>query len=106
MKTIEYNKIVRDKIPEIIKRDLKECLTKNVSGKEKLQYLYRKLFEEGKELSESGSVEELADVQEVLNAIAKELNITPNELERVRAEKANKRGGFDKGIVLLEVKEK
>lgn len=106
MKKIEYNKIVRDKIPEIIESDSKECTTKVVSGKDKLEYLYKKLFEESAELSESGSVEELADLQEVVNAIRKELGISEEELEKVRASKADKRGGFDKGIVLLEVNEK
>lgn len=106
MKKIEYNKIVRDKIPEIIKSEFKECITKVVSGKDKLEYLYKKLFEESSELSESGSIEELADLQEVVNAIRKELGISEEELEKVRTSKVDKRGGFDKGIVLLEVNEK
>ena len=106
MKTIEYNKLVRDKIPKIIESDSKECTTKIVSGKEKLEYLYKKLGEETAELSEANSIEELADVQEVINAIAKELGISLEELESVRKSKANKRGGFDNGIVLLNVKEK
>ena len=106
MKKIGYNKIVRDKIPEIIKSEFKECTTKVVSGKDKLEYLYKKLFEESFELSESGSVEELADLQEVINAIRKELGISEEELEKVRTSKVDKRGGFDKGIVLLEVNEK
>ena len=62
--------------------------------------------EESAELSESGFIEELADLQEVVNAIRKELGIPEEELEKVRASKADKRGGFDKGIVLLEVNEK
>ena len=106
MKTIEYNKLVRDKIPEIIESDSKECTTKIVFGKEKLEYLYKKLGEETAELSEANSIEELADVQEVINAIAKELGISLEELESVRKSKVNKRGGFDNGIVLLKVKEK
>lgn len=106
MKKIEYNKIVRDKIPEIIKSEFKECTTKVVYGKDKLEYLYKKLFEESSELSESGSIEELADIQEVVNAIRKELGISEEELEKVRISKVDKRGGFDKGIVLIEVNEK
>lgn len=106
MKEIEYNKLVRDQIPSIIESDSKECELKTVTGKEKLDYLLKKLGEESLELSESKSVEELADVQEVINAIAKELGISLEELEQVRQAKAAKRGGFDKGVVLLKVKEK
>lgn len=75
MKIIEYNKWVRDKIPEIIESDSKECETYRVSWKEKLKYLYKKLGEEALELSEAESIEELADVQEVVNAIVEELGI-------------------------------
>jgi len=101
----KYDKLVRDKIPEIIENDGKECTTKKVSGKEKLAYLYKKLSEELKELAEAESVEELADVQEVINAIAKELQISPETLESVRLSKAIERGAFDSGLVLIEVKE-
>ena len=103
---MKYNKIVRDKIPEVIRADQKECIVKLVSGEEKLEYLLEKLLEESNELAESRTVEELADVQEVLNAIASALNITLGDLERVRSSKYNERGGFDSGIVLLEVNKK
>ena len=100
---MRYNKIVRDKIPEIIKADQKECLTKEVTGTEKLNYLLDKLIEESKELTESKSIEELADVQEVLNAIASSLGVSLDDLEKARKTKSAERGGFDTGIVLLEV---
>ena len=103
MATIKYDKIVRDRIPEIIESDSKQCVTKQVSGREKLQYLYKKLVEETNELSESSSIEELADVQEVVYAIANELGVSLNEIECTRRQKAEERGGFEKGIVLLEV---
>ena len=103
MAIIKYDKIVRDRIPEIIELDSKQCLTKQVSGREKLNYLFKKLFEEANELSESLSVEELADVQEVVYAIANELGISLDELERIRHQKVLERGGFEKGIVLIEV---
>ena len=106
MKTKKYDKLVRDKIPEIIQKDSKGCVIKNVSDEEKLNYLFEKLFEETEELKASRTVEELADVQEVINAIAKELNISLEELEKVRKQKTLERGGFEKGIVLIETTEK
>ena len=106
MKTKKYNKLVRDKIPEIIQKDSKDCVIRNISDEEKLNYLFEKLFEESEELKSSRTIEELADVQEVINAIAKELNISLEELEKVRKQKALERGGFEKGIVLIETTEK
>ena len=100
---MRYNKIVRDRIPEIIKADQKECLTKEVTGTERLNYLLEKLIEESEELTESKSIEELADVQEVLNAIAFSLGFALDDLEQARKKKYDERGGFEKGIVLLEV---
>ena len=102
---MRYNKLVRDKIPEIIEAEGNECETKYVFGLEKLDYLLKKLMEESNELKESKSIEELADVQEVVNAIADELGISQIELENARKEKYNSRGGFKKGIVLIETNE-
>ena len=102
----KYNKLVRDKIPEIIEAEGKNCTVEKVFGKKKLSYLYKKLLEEAEELIDAGSVEELADVQEVINAIAKELNISLEELEKVRKQKTLERGSFEKGIVLIETTEK
>lgn len=106
MKTKKYDKLVRDRIPEIIKSNSKECVTKQVFGSEKKKYLYKKLIEETKELIDSGAVEELADIQEVILSLAKEMNVSIKELERVRQEKADRRGGFSNGIVLMETIEK
>ena len=105
MKTKKYNKLVRDKIPEIIERDSKRCVIRKVCGSEKLEYLFKKLLEEVQELYDSRNIEELADVEEVLISICKNLRISEKKLEATRKEKAESRGSFDKGIVLLEVKE-
>ena len=106
MKTKKFDKLVRDKIPELIEQDSKNCIIKKVEGKEKLDYLFKKLFEESQELCDSKNVEELADVQEVLDSIAKELNISKDEINRIKQQKAESRGSFEKGIVLLETSEK
>ena len=106
MKNKKYDKLVRDKIPQIIEENSKTYSIKMVKGAEKLDYLLKKLFEEVGELNESRNIEELADVQEVVNSIGKELGISKKDLEEIRKEKNKTRGSFDKGVVLLEVIEK
>jgi predicted house-cleaning noncanonical NTP pyrophosphatase (MazG superfamily) len=102
---IVYNKLVRDKIPEIIRADGKEPKTRILDDTEYLESLLRKLEEECKELAEDRNADELADVHEVLIALAEALHITPAELEKVRKDKAAKRGGFQEKIFLESVDE-
>jgi predicted house-cleaning noncanonical NTP pyrophosphatase (MazG superfamily) len=70
MKT--YNKLVRDKIPAIIAADGKKLKTRILSDEEHLQALIKKLSEELEEFEEALSVEELADLQEIIHALAAE----------------------------------
>lgn len=98
MKT--YNKLVRDKIPEIIKADGKNCDTIVVSGEEKKELLRAKLMEEVNEYLEDDNLEELADVMEVLFGLAHELGFSEEDLLKKREEKLKVRGGFKEGIVL------
>ena len=100
----KYNKLVRDKIPEIIRVDGKECEVKIAKGKEKYEFLEKKLMEEVNEFLEDKNLEELADVMEVLFALANELGYSEEDLIRKREEKKSERGGFKDGIVLREVK--
>lgn len=102
MPTITHNKLVRDKIPDIIKFSGKQAVTHVLTDEEYLAELDRKLSEECAEYQADKSLEEMADVLEVLYAIAAAHGYSVEELERVRAEKSEKRGGFaDK--ILLEV---
>ena len=101
----KYDKLVRDNIPSIIKESNKDCEIRIVIGEEKLQYLFKKLDEEIIEFKENKSLEELADVRQVLSSIATELNIKETELESFRAKKEKENGGFEKGIVLVSVKD-
>lgn len=103
-KTI-YHKLVRDRIPEIIEASGKRCETEVLSGTAYLQMLDAKLDEELAEYHRDQTLEELADLMEVLYACAAARGYSPEELERARAEKAEKRGGFEKGLLLLEVSE-
>lgn len=99
-----YDKLVRDKIPEIIKADCKECEIRIVEGKEKFQLLEKKLSEEVCEVLEDKNLEELADVMEVLFGLAKELGFSEKDLFDKRDEKKEENGGFRDGIVLINVR--
>lgn len=101
-----YNKLVRDRIPEIIESDGKTCVTETLSDARYLEMLDAKLNEELAEYQESKTLEELADLLEVLRAVARARDWTWEQLELVRREKAAKRGGFEKKILLKEVLEK
>ena len=98
-----YNKLVRDKIPDIIKSDNKTCLTKVLDDEEYLSSLNTKLQEEMKEYLESGEVEELADLEEVLRAILDVKKVSYEDFEKIRLEKVSKRGAFKKKIFLESV---
>ena len=103
---IEYNKLVRDRIPEIIEASGKAYKTEILSDDEYLKMIDAKLDEELAEYHKDQNIEELADLIEVIFAAAKARGYTLDELERVRAEKAAKRGRFEKKILLTEVIEK
>ena len=103
MKTVAYHKLVRDKIPEIIEKDGKQCVCSFLSEDDYLFMLDRKLDEELKEYQESKSMEELADLLEVMRAVALARGSSIEEVERIRIHKAEKRGGFDKRILLESV---
>ena len=106
MATKIYNKLVRDRIPEIIKADGNICVTEVLPDDRYLQMLDVKMDEELAEYQESKSLEELADLLEVMRAVVKARSWTWEQLEQVRQEKAAKRGGFEQKILLKEVIEK
>ena len=99
----EYHKLVRDKIPEIIEGSGKICETVILSENEYLQMVDAKLDEELAEYHKDQNIEELADLLEVIYAAAKARGYTLEQLELVRKEKAEKRGGFEKRILLKSV---
>ena len=100
-----YNKLVRDQIPEIIESSGNTCVTEILSDEDYLKMLDAKLDEELAEYHKDQNLEELADLLEVIRACAVARGYTIEELERVRAEKTAKRGGFEKKILLKEVRE-
>ena len=101
-----YNKLVRDKIPEIIEADGKTCKTRTLSKEEYIDALEAKLNEEVAEYQTDKNLEEMADVLEVLQAICVARGYLLEELEALRAKKAGERGGFAEKIFLETVEEK
>ena len=100
-----YNKLVRDRIPAIIRATGATCETEILSDADYLALLDRKLEEELAEYRQDRNVEELADLMEVVYACAAARGYSREELEAVRAEKAAKRGGFAEKILLKTVTE-
>ena len=99
----KYNKLVRDKIPEIIEASGKICKTEILSDNEYLKMIDAKLDEELEEYHRDQNLEELADLLEVLFTATISRGYTITELEKMRAKKAEERGGFGKKILLKEV---
>ena len=97
-----YNKAIRDKIPEIIKKSGHEYNVKVLSDKEFLSKLEEKLGEELQEYQESKSVEELADIIQVIYRISELKGKTEEQLEEIRIKKGEDIGRFDKNLFLIE----
>ena len=95
-----YNKLVRDKIPEIIKEKGDLAETRELSDLEYLKELNKKLKEEVVEYLEDNNVEELADIVEVIYGILNAKNVSLDEFEKIRKDKVDKRGAFNKKIFL------
>ena len=91
-------KLVRDRIPEIIQEDGKTPIIRIMDEEEYVRELDLKLCEEVEEYRADGSIEEMADVLEVLQAICIARGYTLQQLEEVRRKKAAERGGFKKRI--------
>ncbi|MEW9109529.1 MAG: nucleoside triphosphate pyrophosphohydrolase [Cytobacillus gottheilii] len=104
-----YYKLVRDHIPEIIEKTEKKFTTKILNSTEYIEELKKKSFEELEEYvnatNKEEAIEELADVLEIIRALADYHDISFERLEEVRQEKANKRGGFKERIFLIEVED-
>ena len=104
MATIRFNKLVRDRIPEIISNSGKQSVCTTLSDEEYILMLDEKLNEELAEYQESKSIEELADLLEVIRAVVKARGSSIDEIEEIRRDKAAKRGSFERKILLVEVR--
>jgi len=99
-----YDKLVRDRIPEILEKKNKDFIAYKAADADYFPYLKKKLVEEVEEFLSAPSLKELADVQEVINALLKEMDYVQADLRRERAIKIEERGGFDERWILGEVK--
>lgn len=99
---MNYNKLVRDKIPAIIEKKGETATWHVANDAEYWQKLKEKLREEIEEFIEAENIEELADVFEVINAIQVVKKFDSIELIRVMKEKTETRGGFQDRIILEE----
>ncbi|WP_123537177.1 nucleoside triphosphate pyrophosphohydrolase [Halosimplex salinum] len=100
----EFDKLVRDRIPRIVRENGEEPVTHEVSGAEYRDRLHEKLDEEVAEFHDEPSAAEMADVLAVLDALRESHGIEASEIERVRREKAEERGEFEDGVVLEAVR--
>lgn len=104
MKNILYKKLVRDKIPQIIRADNAEPVTRILTPSEFRNALLDKLVEEAIELRDSdGDIDERADVAEVLRSLDTQYNYSAEHVEQARRLKEDRRGGFTDKIFLEEV---
>lgn len=97
-----YNKLVRDKITDIIEADGRIAKYRILDNNEYRQELNSKLQEEVKEYLDDNNVEELADIVEVIYGILNSMDVTIDEFEKVRIKKQEERGAFNKRIYLEE----
>ncbi|WP_144475676.1 nucleoside triphosphate pyrophosphohydrolase [Cytobacillus oceanisediminis] len=106
-KSKEYNKLVRDRIPEIIHRAGKSFNTRKLQHEEYIKELKNKAFEELNEYAQSNcsleAAEELADLLEVMHSLAEVHGYTFDQIEEIRQRKAELRGRFRDRIYLIDV---
>ncbi len=100
MPSLVEEKLVRDKIPDIIRKSGHEPRVR-VAKDDELDYLMRqKIVEEATELLDSGSVEEIADILEIIDALVSLRGLRRDDLETLRKKKLDERGGFNRGLIL------
>lgn len=96
-----YNKLVRDKIPKIIEENGGKAEIRILSDEEFCLFLEKKLDEEAGEYHRDKNAEELADILEVVYALAASIGCAREELEDIYQKKHKERGGFEKKILLI-----
>ena len=99
---MEFNKAIRDKIPEIIQKDGHTCNVQSLSDEKFIIEIEKKLSEEVTEYQNDKNPEELADILEVVYRIAQLQGISKEELEKIRIKKLQERGGFEKNLFLTD----
>ncbi|EOO75027.1 MULTISPECIES: nucleoside triphosphate pyrophosphohydrolase [Bacillus cereus group] len=102
-----YNKLIRNKIPQIIKANGKTPTTRILPEDEYIKEICKKTQEELTEYIEATTkpdkLEELSDLLELINALAEHEGTTLEEIDAIRKKKAEERGGFQNRVFLVEV---
>ena|SRR3990167_5099855 len=99
---MKYNKLVRDNVPDIIRKKGETAITHIADDKEYREKLKEKLEEEVKEFTKDETIGEIADILEVIDAICEYKKFNAKELHAVKEKKAHERGKFEKRIILDE----
>ncbi len=102
----KYNKLIRDKILEIIRAAGERPYWRILNGKEYLREIKKKILEEVKELigakDKKGIIDEIVDIQELTDALISETGLTKSEIKKQQKIKNKKRGGFKKRLFLIK----
>ncbi|NIL30318.1 nucleoside triphosphate pyrophosphohydrolase [Bacillus thuringiensis] len=102
-----YNKLIRNKIPQIIKSNGKTPTTRILPEDEYIEELCKKTQEELTEYikakTKPDKLEELSDLLELINALAEHEGATLEEINNIRKKKVEERGGFSNRVFLIEV---
>lgn len=103
---MKYNKLVRDKITEIISKNGDDFKAHKADNEEYWKKLKEKFQEEVEEFNKNEEMEELADVLEVVEAICEFKNYPEEKIEKIKNKKAKKRGKFEERTILDEAQHK
>jgi predicted house-cleaning noncanonical NTP pyrophosphatase (MazG superfamily) len=107
-KVVKYNKLIRDKIPEIIRKAGWIPTIRVLKKSELLGAIKKKVSEEARELMQAkdkeGIIDEIIDIQELLDVLSLEIKLTKTEINKFQKAKRGKRGGFKKRLFLIEEK--
>ena len=106
IKILKYNKLIRDRIPQIIKQAGWQPTIRTLKKDEFLQALKKKVLEEAKELigasNKKQMTDEIIDIQELLDVLASQLKLSKLEIKKNQNIKRKKRGGFKKRLFLVK----
>lgn len=105
-KIVKYNKLIRDRIPEIIKKAGWKPTVRKLKKAEFLKTLRKKVLEEARELirakDKKGVINEIVDIQELIDTLTSEIGLSKPKIKRLQAAKRKKRGGFKKRLFLIK----
>lgn len=105
-KIIKYNKLIRDRIPEIIKEAGWKPTVRKLNKREFFSALRKKVLEEAKELirakDKKGIINEIVDIQELIDTLTLEIRLSKSRIKRLQVDKRKKRGGFKKRLFLIK----